>query len=136
VSLAWGVFAIGTGTFFARSGGGVLETINLIGSAFSGPVLAVFALGVLAPKLVGNAPVVGLAAGLVANLALSRFAPGVSWLWWNPAGFVVTCTVSLLAARVRPQAVPVTWPRQETMWLVSAFLVMLAFLAGTSLIAG
>jgi SSS family transporter len=136
VSLAWGVFAIGTGSFFARSGGGVLETINLIGSAFSGPVLAVFALGVLAPKLVGSAPVVGLAAGLVANLALSRFAPGVSWLWWNPAGFIVTCAVSLLAARVPPQAVPVTWPRQETMWLLGAFLVMLAFLAGTSLVAG
>ena len=44
-SLAWGVFSIISGLVFARSGSGVLETINQVGSAFYGPVLAVFVLG-------------------------------------------------------------------------------------------
>jgi SSS family solute:Na+ symporter len=43
-SLAWGVFAIGAGILFARTGSGVIVLINQIGSAFYGPVLAVFVL--------------------------------------------------------------------------------------------
>ncbi|MDP2875606.1 MAG: hypothetical protein Q8O00_05425, partial [Holophaga sp.] len=34
VSLAWGVFAVGSGLLFARAGTGVLELINQIGSVF------------------------------------------------------------------------------------------------------
>jgi len=99
VSLGWGVFAIASGLVFARTTSGVLETINLIGSVFYGPVLAVFTLGVLASGVSGNLPLVGLAVGLAANLALGRFAPGVSWLWWNPFGFLVSCGVTLGLAR-------------------------------------
>jgi SSS family solute:Na+ symporter len=133
VSLGWGVFAVVSGLLFARTGGGVLETINLIGSAVYGPVLGVFALGVLAPRLQGNAPLPGLVAGLVTNVALSHFAPGVSWLWWNPAGFFVACLVSLLVARVAPKLSAARWPRREAFLLVSAFVLMLAILAGASL---
>lgn len=132
VSLAWGVFAIGSGLVFARIGGGVLETINLIGSAIAGPILGVFALGVLAPRLRGDVPLAGLVAGFAGNLALARFAPTVSWLWWNLAGFVLTCGVSLMSARVAPRLAPIRWPRQEVVLLVGAFVLMLAILAGAS----
>ena len=136
VSLAWGVFAIASGVVFARSGSGVLETINLIGSAFYGPVLAVFTLGVLAPSLTGNAPLAGLVAGLLANVALARLAPGVSWLWWNPAGFIVTCVIALAISRVAPQPVFSRWPRREAILLVGSFVIMLAILAGAALSVG
>ena len=131
-SLVWGLFAIVSGLVFARSGSGVLEMINQIGSAFYGPVLAVFALGIFAPRLVGNAALVGLVAGLITNLALARLAPGVSWLWWNPAGFFAACIVALSVARVAPRRGLTPWPRYESAVLVGAFIVMLVILAGTS----
>ena len=136
VSLGWGVFAVASGVVFARTGSGVLETINLIGSAIYGPVLAVFTLGILAPRLVGGAPLVGLVAGLLGNVALARLAPGVSWLWWNPAGFLVTCVVALSISRVVPRATVVPWPRREAAVLLGAFVVMLVLLAGASLSVG
>jgi SSS family transporter len=135
-SLAWGLFAVASGLVFARSGSGILEMINQIGSAFYGPVLAVFALGVLAPRLTGHAALAGLVAGLAANLALSRLAPGVSWLWWNPAGFVVACGVALAAGRIGPRLGIMLWPRREARLLIGAFIVMLAILVGTSVSVG
>jgi SSS family solute:Na+ symporter len=131
-SLLWGVFAVGSGLVFARSGSGVLEMINQVGSAFYGPVLAVFLLGVLAPRVGANAALVGLVAGLGVNLALGRLAPGVSWLWWNPAGFTAACAAALALGRVAPRLLPVRWPRGETALLVGAFVLMLAILVGTS----
>jgi SSS family transporter len=137
VSLLWGLFAVASGLAFARTGGGVLELINQVGSAFYGPVLAVFTLGVLTPGLRrGAAVLAGLVAGLVANLLLARFAPGVSWLWWNPAGFLVTCAVALVLGRIAPRFELVRWPQREARVLIGAFLVMLAVLIGASATAG
>jgi SSS family transporter len=136
VSLGWGVFAIGSGLMFARSGSGVLETINAIGSAFYGPVLAVFTLGVMAPAVGGQAAMVGLVTGLLVNAALARFAPGLSWLWWNPAGFLATCTTALVIGRISPRFPPIIWPKIETWALCGAFVVMLTLLATISLSVG
>jgi hypothetical protein len=135
-SLAWGLFAVASGLVFARSGSGVLETINQVGSAFYGPVLAVFVLGVLAPRLVGNAALVGLVGGLIANLAIARLAPGVSWLWWNVIGFVVAVVAALAAGQVAPRLPALRWPARETALLGGAFVVMLAILFGASATAG
>jgi SSS family solute:Na+ symporter len=135
-SLGWGVFAVVSGLVFARSGSGVLETINLIGSAFYGPVLAIFTLGVVAPRLTGRAALSGLLTGLVANVALSRLVPGMSWLWWNPAGFFVACSVALLVGRIAPHVTALHWQRREARMLIAAFLIMLAILAGTSVSVG
>ena len=121
-----------SGLVFARSGGGILEMINQVGSAFYGPVLAVFTLGVLAPRLTGHTALAGLLAGLATNLALARVAPGVSWLWWNPAGFLVACGVALALGRIVPQLGSVRWPLREARLLIAAFIVMLAILAGAS----
>jgi SSS family solute:Na+ symporter len=136
VSLVWGLFSVAAGLVFARTGSGVLETINLIGSAFYGPVLAVFTLGVVAPRLTGNGPLIGLMAGLLSNVGLARLAPGVSWLWWNPAGFFVACVVALSIARISPRLALASWPRREAVLLAGAFALMLVLLAGTSLSIG
>jgi hypothetical protein len=71
----------------------------------------------------------GLLAGLATNLTLSQAAPSVSWLWWNPAGWLATITIgSLLAAR--PWRLP-RWgaTRGESLLLGVGFLAMLALLA-------
>jgi len=131
-SLVWGLFAVLSGLVFARSGGGVLEMINQVGSAFYGPVLAVFTLGILAPSLKGSGALIGLVAGLVANLGLARLAPGVSWLWWNPAGFAVACATAVTVGRIAPRLTLATWPRRDGAVLVGAFVVMLMVLVGVA----
>ena len=128
-SLAWGLFAVASGFAFARSGSAVLELVNLVGSAFYGPLLGVFTLGVLAPGVAGRAAVAGLVAGLGTNLALALAAPWISWLWWNPAGWAATLLAGLALARSplvlpRPAAT-----RREAAWLGGAFVVMFALLA-------
>ena len=127
-SLSWGVFAVVSGMVFARSGAGVLELVNMVGSAFYGPVLAVFVLGVLAPGVTEAGALVGLAAGLAGNLALAGLAPAVPWLWWNPAGFLVAAVVSLAVGKAdfRWEA---RWERRECLLLLGAFALMLAVLA-------
>jgi SSS family transporter len=128
-SLGWGAFAVLSGALFARTGAGVLELVNQVGSAFYGPVLAVFVLGALTRGVTGRGALLGLAAGLGTNLLLAWFAPGVSWLWWNPAGFLAAAGVALA---LRDGAVGFRWPgwpRGETRWLVGAFVAMLALLA-------
>ena len=131
-SLAWGLFAVASGLFFARSGTGVLELVNLIGSAFYGPVLGVFTLGVLAPGVGGRQAVSGLAAGLGSSAVLAIGAPGVSWLWWNPAGWLVTLGVGLLLAG-KPLRLPRPAASRREAWLLGgAFAAMLLLLAALS----
>jgi SSS family transporter len=128
-TLGWGLFAVVSGMAFAGAGTGVIELVNLIGSVFYGPVLAVFVLGALAPAVEGRGALTGLAAGLVANLLLARLAPGVSWLWWNPAGFLAASVAALVVTRGRMAAPTLTWPGKEGRLLGTAFLAMLAVLA-------
>lgn len=125
----WGLFAVLSGLAFARAGTGVIELVNLVGSVFYGPVLAVFVLGVVAPGVDGRSALAGLAAGLAANLLLATLAPGVSWLWWNPAGFLAASLAALLAAGARVAPPAFGWPGAEGRLLVTAFVAMLAVLA-------
>lgn len=129
VSLGWGLFAVGSGLGFARAGTGVLELINQVGSVFYGPVLAVFVLGAFAPGVTGRACLAGMLSGLIGNLALARLVPGLSWLWWNPAGCLVALGVALMVSRSWFRGGGLAWPRKETRFLLGAFLVLLAVLA-------
>ena len=93
VSLGWGLVAVLSGLVFARSERTVIELINLIGSAFYGPVLAVFALAIYLPGSSGRAVVTGFLGGLACNLAVRRSPPspgcgGIPWVspppWSSP----------------------------------------------------
>ncbi|HEY7699293.1 MAG TPA: sodium transporter [Vicinamibacteria bacterium] len=128
VSLAWGIFAVVSGMVFARSGAGVLELVNMVGSAFYGPLLAVFVLGAVTVGVTGAAVLVGLGAGLAGNLALAWLAPGIPWLWWNPAGFLVAFSVAFALGKADFRW-EVRWNRRETGLLLGAFALMLGVLA-------
>jgi SSS family transporter len=127
-ALGWGLFAVASGLAFARGEAGILEGINQIGSAFYGPILAVFLLGVLAPGVGGRGAAAGLVAGVVGNVLLWRLAPGVSWLWWNPIGLAVAAAVALAVDRARVRVPALAWPRPATALLLGAFAAMLAVL--------
>jgi nitroreductase len=58
-----------------------------------GPVLAVFVLAWRSRRADGRSATAGALAGVLANLALAAWAPGVSWLWWNAAGLAVAVLV-------------------------------------------
>jgi Na+/proline symporter len=84
-TVLWGVLATGAAWAFSRSGETSIELVNRVGSALYGPVLAVFVLAWRSRRADGRSAVAGAAAGVLANLALAAWAPGVSWLWWNVA---------------------------------------------------
>lgn len=129
-SLAWGVFAVSAALWFARGERGVLELINQLGSAFYGPILGVFLLGVMARSVTGPAAILGLCSGIGFNLVLARSVPAVSWLWWNPIGVASTMAVALVVSRSGVTLpIPATGGR-EAIWLGAAWLVMIAILGG------
>jgi SSS family transporter len=129
VSLCWGVFAIASGLVCARSGTGVLELVNLVGSIFYGPLLAVFTLGIGAPRVGGRAAVVGLLAGLGVNLTLALAVPQLPWLWWNPIGWLATSLVAIAMARSPVRLPRPAASRSEALLLLGGFASMLLLLA-------
>jgi SSS family solute:Na+ symporter len=91
LTIFWGVIATG---FALRMIGGsetVLELVNKIGSAFYGPILATFWLGMLTRRGSEGGAILGLLAGVGFNIFLWQYyGSAVSWLWWNVFGFVIT----------------------------------------------
>lgn len=132
-SMGWGLFAILSATFFARSGSGLLELVNLVGSVFYGPVLGVFTLGLFAPGVTGRFALGALATGLATNAMLAAFAPQVSWLWWNAAGWLAAVATGTLASRSAWRAPRWSASRRAAWILVGAFSAMAALLVAISL---
>ena len=87
LTVFWGMVCL----FFAFFVGGIsdtiVESINKIGSLLNGPLLAVFMMGMLVRRVNGQGAAGGLIVGFTVNLLLWRFAPQISWLWWNVIGF-------------------------------------------------
>ncbi len=96
VTLFWGIFCTG----FAMISGGlsatIIESINMIGSIFYGPVAAVFVLGMFTKRTSSLHVITGGAAGVLTNLFFAAGFVKISWLWWNVTGFVITCVTGIL----------------------------------------
>ena len=141
----WGVVSI---LFALWLGGGhdtVIELVNKIGSAFYGPVAGIFILGILVSRAGLRGALVGLAAGVAANLYLWLAHSGqVSWMWWNLVGFTVCLAVGTAAGGGSPHPkgdrqapVPVPW---RMVWLlcfwfaaILAAAVAVEYLGGSGL---
>lgn len=100
LTFVWGVFC----TLFAISmvGGSetVLELINKIGSAFYGPIAAIFVLGMISRRTNESGALSGLIIGVGFNLLLWQFySDTVSWLWWNPIGFFASYIAGYFVSR-------------------------------------
>lgn len=86
---AWGLFALVFSFQVERIAPTILEAINKISSMVNGPLLALFVIAIFLPRLGQSAAISGFVAGILANLVVSFWLPAVSWLWWNPLGFLI-----------------------------------------------
>lgn len=137
-TVAWGLAVTLSAVALTRTEGlrTVIEAINQVGSFFYGPILAAFVLGVTTRKVTARAVCLGILAGVLVNAYLFRYQPGVSWLWWNPAGFFSAVLLALLVTRLIPGQAPpvlpeagVDWPLERDwvktyLWLVAYFVFM------------
>lgn len=137
-TLIWGIFCISFAFMVQDISPTVIESINKIGSAFYGPVFAVFFTGIFFRKAKPNSAITGLFMGIVLNLSLWLFFPSVSWLWWNATGFAMTLFIILIGSfmpRVSSaDEFVVKLPKQKKIWkltyvtLVLYVIVLIVFL--------
>jgi SSS family transporter len=134
LTIFWGIVATGFALEMVGGSETVLELVNKIGSAFYGPVLAVFITGIFARRVGESAVIAGLLAGVLFNIYLWQVhAPAISWMWWNVAGFLVTLCLALLlpTKRTGSETTPVTVDRSaKIMYLLLLLLFFLLLLTG------
>jgi SSS family solute:Na+ symporter len=115
LTVAWGGITLVMAFYVGDIADTVLVAINKIGSLINGPVLGVFALGVLTRRCNGTGARAGLAAGFTLNLLCWQFLPQVSWLWWNVFGLLATLIIgyaaSLAGARPAQDISALVWSR-------------------------
>lgn len=92
----WGFIIIGFAFIVGNISGTVLESINKIGSAFYGPVLASFLVGVISKRTVSLSIFIGVISGVAFNIILWLMAPNIYWMWWNLFGLAVSVIVTLI----------------------------------------
>ena len=105
--LFWGTVATGAALYMGRLGSAV-EAVNRVGSFFYGPILGAFVLAAAFPNRGARRAFPGILAGVgsvwVADLAPRLLGvPGISYLYYNLIGALVTVLVGL-ALGVRREA--------------------------------
>jgi len=113
LTLFWGVVTLWLAFHVDDIAETVLVAINKIGSLINGPVLAVFALGLLTRRARGSGACIGLLVGFLVNLYCWQMLPGLSWLWWNVIGLALTFCVGYGISLFHKDVLPV---RAETLW--------------------
>ena len=96
ITLFWGLLAIILAFYVEDISNNVLIAINKIGSLINGPIIGVFALGILTKKIDGNSAFIGVISGFLFNLYCWIDLVNISWLWWNAIGFVVTFIIAIV----------------------------------------
>jgi len=96
VTVFWGLSTLAMAFIVDDIAPTVLEAINKIGSLANGPILAVFSIGIFTRIRSGKAVTIGLIMGIITNAMFWKFAPEVSWLWWNVIGFVSSVAISFI----------------------------------------
>jgi SSS family transporter len=98
LTVFWGGVCLAFSFYVGNVAQTVIESVNKIGSLINGPLLAVFVMGMLSRRINGQGAIFGLVAGFCCNLWLWKFAPNISWLWWNFIGFIVACAAAYPAS--------------------------------------
>jgi SSS family solute:Na+ symporter len=106
LTVFWGVVCIIFSFFVGGISDTIIESINKIGSLVNGPLLAVFLMGMLTRRVNGQGATGGLIVGFVLNLLLWKYAPKISWLWWNVIGFFVAYGAGYLISLAFPKPDP------------------------------
>ncbi|ODS33161.1 MAG: Sodium/glucose cotransporter [Candidatus Scalindua rubra] len=94
-TVLWGLTITGFAFLVGNISKTVLEGINKIGSAFYGPILASFLIGVLSKRANAKGIFVGVITGVVFNLFLWLNIKELFWMWWNLLGLLVSVVTTL-----------------------------------------
>ena len=105
-TVCWGILITGFAFLVGNISETVIESINKIGSAFYGPILAAFIVGVLSKNATSRSITAGVLAGVGFNLVLWLGMPGVYWMWWNMTGCLVAAGVSYVICLFSPYMQP------------------------------
>ena len=96
ITVFWGSVTLVCAFYVGDISETILETINKVGSLANGPILGVFALGILTKRVTGLGAISGLLSGFLVNVYLWVYYPDISWLWWNVVGFIATYLVGVI----------------------------------------
>lgn len=94
VTVIWGLSITAFAFAVGAIEGTVVEVVNKIGSAFYGPIVATFLIGVISKRVNSRGIFAGIIAGVGLNLYLWLLQPQVYWMWWNLIGCAVTAVVA------------------------------------------
>jgi len=89
-TLFWGLVCVAFSFCVGGVSHSIIESVNKLASLANGPVLAVFLLATLTRRTHDRGVMVAIPAGFVANLLTWWLLPGVSWVWWNVSGCVIS----------------------------------------------
>lgn len=130
-TIFWGLFAICFAFFTESISESIIVAINKIGSLFYGSIAAAFAVGTMTKRAGGLSVRVGIVVGVLFNFILWKFAPGVSWLWWNAAGFIMTFAISWIFGN-NPEINAnllyqknIDWYKSHKVWKRSVYLLII-----------
>ncbi len=97
LTLLWGILCTLFALYMAEGPETVLVLVNKIGSAFYGPILAVFYLGIFTNKANEHGTILGLIVGVCTNILIWLLLGNrISWFWWNPIGFFTSFFIGYL----------------------------------------
>ena len=103
LTLLAGIAQIAVAIAIRRMTRSALDAALSVASILNGPVLGVFLLGAFSRRAGTPAAFAGMAAGLVAVLAVWRLTP-VAWPWYTLVGSLTTLAVGALLGAARPSA--------------------------------
>lgn len=128
VTLLWGLFAIVFSFQVEAIAPTILETINKVGSMANGPLLGLFALAILVPKVGQKRAITGFFVGIGVNLGLWLFVPTVSWLWWNLTGLLACLCVATFSYGFRELFRWETWENSRPVAQIQSQLLTMFFI--------
>jgi SSS family solute:Na+ symporter len=105
-TVGWGILITGFAFLTGHISDTVIEGINKIGSAFYGPILAVFLVGVLSRIPTPLSVLIGIPIGVGFNLTLWATRPDIHWMWWNLFGFTITAGIGFLIGAFNQKRAP------------------------------
>jgi len=101
ITIFWGALTTLFAVYMAGGRDTVIELVNMIGSAFYGPIAALFIIGMILRFPGQGEAVAAMFAGVSVNVYLWLMQPGVSWMWWNLSGFVIAALVLITGGTLR-----------------------------------
>jgi Na+/proline symporter len=101
VTVLWAAFAVGFAEYASRLGS-LIEAVNILGSLFYGTILGIFLTAFMLPRVSGTAVFIAAIVAEAVVIACFRLT-GISFLWYNVIGAVVTMMVSVGLSGVLPR---------------------------------